>query len=149
MNRKFGKWLLGASLGTALLASTLGWAQPPGGMDHDPQRMMAHLTSKLDLSEEQQTQVKQLMGESRKALATDSKRMQALREEMKAQAASFNAGSAQKIADEIGEITGRMVFQATKTHAEIYQLLNDQQRQELDELMAKREERRDKRRQGE
>jgi len=118
-------------------------------MDHDPQRMMAHLTSKLDLSEEQQTQVKQLMGESRKALATDSKRMQALREEMKAQAASFNAGSAQKIADEIGEITGRMVFQATKTHAEIYQLLNDQQRQELDELMAKREERRDKRRQGE
>jgi Spy/CpxP family protein refolding chaperone len=63
---------------------------------------------------------------------------------MQAQRQNFNSGEAQKLADEIGEITTRMVFDATRTQAEVYQLLSEEQRQEMDALMEKRDERRAK-----
>lgn len=150
MNRKIGKWILGATLGSAVIVSALSWAQGPGGGrgHHDPAQMMAHMASKLDLSEEQQAQVKQVMAESREASAGDIKRMRELRGQLQAQAKDFNAGTSQKLADEVGELAGRMAFMATKTYAEIYQLLSAEQRQEMDEMMAKREARRGKLRQA-
>jgi len=48
------------------------------------------------------------------------------------------------MADEIGEITSRMVFQAVSTHAEIYQLLTDEQKEEMDAMMEQRESRLDR-----
>lgn len=150
MNRKIGKWLLGVTLGSAVIVSALSWAQGPGGGrgHHDPAQMMAHMASKLDLSEEQQAQMKQVMAETREASAGDIKRMQELRGQLQAQAKDFNAGNAQKLADEVGELAGRMAFQVTKTFAEVYQLLSPEQRLEMDELMAKRDARRDKWRKG-
>lgn len=61
-----------------------------------------------------------------------------------AQRDSFDAGAAQKIADEIGQITGRMVYRASETWAQVYQVLNAEQRAELDAMMAKRQARRGK-----
>lgn len=112
-------------------------------MDHDPVRVVAYMTERLDLSEEQQVRVKQLTASSRVQSDTDRKRLQELREQMKAQRDNFDEGKAQKIADEIGEITSRMVFQISSAYAEIYQLLTDEQKAEMDNMMDQRKSRRD------
>ena len=44
----------------------------------------------------------------------------------------------------MGEITSRMVFQVTSTQAGIYELLTDEQKAEMDEMMEQRDERRSK-----
>jgi Spy/CpxP family protein refolding chaperone len=67
---------------------------------------------------------------------------------MLAQRDSFDATEARKIADEIGQVTGRMVFRASATWSQVYQLLNAEQRAELETLMAKREAHRGKRHKG-
>jgi len=147
MKNSIGKALLGATMaGLALLSlSATSWAMSHGaGMDHDPGRMVAHMAQRLDLSEEQQNRVEELLTSSREQSAADRERLQVLRKQMHAQRNDFNTGEAQKIADEIGEITGRVVFDATRTHAEVYQLLTDEQRQEMDAMMEKRGERRGK-----
>jgi Spy/CpxP family protein refolding chaperone len=110
--------------------------------------MVAHMTDRLDLTEEQAGRVKQLTTKARERLAADRTRLAELREQLKAQRDNFDAGKAQVMADEIGEITSRMVFQAVSTHAEIYQLLTDEQKAEMDVMMEQRESRRDHWRQG-
>jgi len=151
MTNSMTRALLGATMaGLALLSLSAGsWAMNHGGvMDHDPGRMIAHMTDRLDLTEEQQGQVKEIMDSSRTQSTVDRERMKVLREMLREQRGNFNAGEAQTVADEIGQITSRMVFQATSTHARIYQLLNDEQKAEMDAMMEKREERHGKWRKG-
>jgi Spy/CpxP family protein refolding chaperone len=151
MNKSLSKALLGAVVaGAALLSlSVASWSMDHGGgMDFDPGRMVAHMTDRLDLTEEQASSVKQLTTAAKERLTADRKRLQELREQLKAQRDDFDAGKAQVMADEIGEITSRMVFQAVSTHAEIYQLLTDEQKEEMDTMMEQRESRRDHWRQG-
>jgi len=146
MNKSLSKALLGAVVaGAALLSlSVASWSMGHGGMDFDPARMVAHMTDRLDLTEGQATSVKQLTTAAKERLAADRKRLQELREQLKAQRDDFNAGKTQVMADEIGEITSRMVFQAVSTHAEIYQLLTDEQKEEMDAMMEQRESRLDR-----
>ena len=147
MTHSITRALLGAAMaGLALLSLSAGsWAMNHGAdMDHDPARMIAHMTERLDLTEEQQGQIKEIMASSRTQSGADRERMKVLRQQMRAQRDNFDAGEAQNIADEIGEITSRMVFQATSTHARVYQLLTDEQKAEMDAMMEKRQERRGK-----
>ena len=88
------------------------------------------------------------MSASRQASATDQKRMQELRTEMMGMRDNFDATRARKTADEIGQVTGRLVFQASETWSQVYQLLNAEQKAKLDELMAQRTQRRGKWREG-
>ena len=151
MTNSITKALMGAAMaGLALLSLSAGsWAMSHGGgMDHDPAKMLAHMSERLDLTQEQQDQIKEVMASSRTQSTADRERMKVLREEMRAQRDNFDAGQAQKLADEIGEITSRMVFEATSTHAGIYQLLTDEQKAEMDAMMEKRHERRGKWRKG-
>ena len=60
---------------------------------------------------------------------------------MFAMKSDFDPGKAQTVADEIGQLTGRMVYQASETFAKVYQVLDAEQRTKLDEMMAKRGER--------
>ena len=61
---------------------------------------------------------------------------------MMAMRGDFDPGKAQAIADEIGQLTGRMVYQASETFAQVYQVLNAEQRTQLESMMAKHSERR-------
>ena len=147
MNKSFSKALFGAFVaGAALLSlSVASWSMGHGGgMDFDPGRMVAHMSDRLDLTEEQESRVKQLTTEAREKSVVDRKRIAELREQLKGQRDNFDAGKAQMAADEIGEITSRMVFQIASTHAEIYQLLTDEQKEEMDAMMEQRESRLDK-----
>ena len=141
-------WLIGAAAATALAASATVWSMGPGGGDHDPGRMLTHMADKLDLTAAQQASVEELMSASREANQADRQRLQVLRQQLQAMRGDFDAGKAQGIADEIGQITGRMVFQTSKTWSGVYQLLDAEQREELDNLMARREAHRGKSRKG-
>lgn len=138
-------WLRRTILAGAVLVSATGWAMgPPGGMDRDPGRMMEHMSAKLDLSAEQEAEVKSLMAASREANAEAQRRLGELQGQLQDMRADFDAGKAQQIADEIGELTAGLVYRMSSTWAGVYQLLDTDQRAEMDALMAQREERRGK-----
>ena len=99
--------------------------------------MIAHLSDRLDLSSEQETEVKSLVAAVKETVSTERARMQELRAEMLAMKGDFDAGRAQAIADEIGQLTGRMVYQASETFAQVYQVLDAEQQTQLDAMMAK------------
>jgi len=113
-------------------------------MDHDPGRMLTHMANRLDLSDDQQAQVKSIVEGGMEQSSADRKRLEELRGELKAMRDDFDQGQAQKIADEIGEITGRMVYQFSSSYAEFYSLLTDEQKAELEQLKEERGERRDR-----
>jgi len=154
MNRisKTGQLVLGGV--AALLLSTGLWAMPPGGgmgggmMGGDPDRMLAHMTSRLELTEEQQQKVQSILEASRKASASDVRQLQELRGQLAPLSEKFDADKAREVADQIGELTGGMVYRATQTHAEIYQLLDDQQKAKMQGMMQEREARRDQMRES-
>ena len=152
MNNSLRKALLGAGFAAAsllTLSSATGSMGLGGGMDHDPGRMVEHIADRLDLSEEQLVEVEKVLDTTRDALAADRQRLKDLRSELYAQRENFDAGETQAAADEIGQITARMVYQATSSHAQIYQLLTSEQRQQMDSMIEKRHARRAKwRRQG-
>ena len=149
MTYQLKKWLLGATLAGATALSVAGWAMGhEGGKTHDPAKMLAHMSAKLDLSSEQQTEVSSLLAAAKQTNASDRERMTELRGQMMAQRDSFDATEVRKIADEIGQVTGRMVFRASETWSQVYQLLNAEQRAELETLMAKREAHRGMRHKG-
>lgn len=135
----------GAALSAVLLASAGAWAAShhPG---HSPERMLEHMTDTLNLTATQQSQVEILMSENRGTMESDRERMGEIRDELKAMRTDFDAGSAQSLADELGEITSRTSYAMASTQAEIYQLLTPQQREEMDEMLEKREQRMQKRR---
>jgi protein CpxP len=145
INRK--NWLIGASMAAAIAASTAAWSMGPGG-EHDPARMLDHMADRLDLNAEQKAAVEQLLADARKAGAADRKRLRSLREELMAMKGDFDADRARQIADEIGEITGRMVFEMSKTWSAVYAQLDSEQQQQLDEMVKQREAHRGKWRAG-
>jgi len=134
----------------ALLLSTGLWAMPPGGgmgggmMGGDPDRMLRHMTSRLELTEEQQQKVQAILEDSRKASTADISQLQELRSQLAPLGETFDATRAREVADKIGALTGSMVYRATETHAQIYQLLDDQQKAKMQGMMQERETRRDK-----
>ncbi len=150
MTSILSKWLCAAALAAATVVSAgaVAMGPPPEGMQADPSRMMAHMGKQLDLSAEQQAKIDGLVSASRQASATDQKRMQQLRTEMMGMRDNFDATRARKTADEIGQVTGRLVYQASETWSQVYQLLTVEQRAKLDELMAQRTQRRGKWREG-
>lgn len=143
MMNKWKTWACGGALATAAVMSVAAWSMgSPHGMGGDPTRMIAHLSDRLDLSSEQETEVKSLVAAVKETVSTERARMQELRAEMLAMKGDFDAGRAQAIADEIGQLTGRMVYQASETFAQVYQVLDAEQQTQLDAMLAKHGERR-------
>lgn len=144
MNRTVARILPVALLGTALLASTAAFS-----MGHrqgfDSERMLAHMTAKLELSESQEQQIGEILSSGKEQAQADRARMEEIREALDAQGRNFNAGEAQKLADELGEITSRTVYQMTSKRAQVYQLLSEEQREEMDAMKQRRSEHREER----
>ncbi len=128
---------------TGLVASAAG-AGPAVGFDHltmashDQGRMMAELADKLDLTAAQETEIKTIYADASSASKADRERLRQLREQLLAQGADFDPGEAQKLADETGEITTRLVYSMASTRARIGAVLTDSQREQLQDLQAAR-----------
>lgn len=147
MKKSLNKVMIGAIASgiVTLFITAVSWSMPPGdGPGHDPEHMVTHLTKVLHLTEEQQASVQTLLATSSEETGVDAERLHTLRDEMRDQTAAFNAATAQTAADEIGQITSRMVYRMASTRAAIYQLLDDEQKVAMNELEEKRGERRDK-----
>jgi Spy/CpxP family protein refolding chaperone len=133
-----------AVLVTTISLTAMAWpGGHRGGSPPDPEHMIERLDRHLDLTDEQETQIEGLIGTSLSESKTDQQRLGILREQLGAQTSSFDAGTAQQAADEVGEITGRMVFRRASTQAGVYQLLDAQQREQFASLQDQRKERRD------
>jgi protein CpxP len=129
---------------TAILIAAAAWSMPHGaGRSHDPQRMIDYLEKQLDLTGEQRAAVQPLLSAMFTAAETDAERLHTLRDTLREHRDVFEAGRAQAAADEIGQITTRMVYRMASTQAQIYQLLNDEQKKLLDKMDKKRKARRD------
>jgi protein CpxP len=147
MNRSLKKVLLGTGFAALSLVtlSSASWSKNHGmGMGHDPARMLAHMAEKLELTDEQREEVASLLNSAEQATASDRQRLKELRGELQQQGPDFDAGRVQSLADEVGQITSRLVYQAASTQSQLQALLSVEQREELAGLMAKRGERRGK-----
>lgn len=108
------------------------------GHGPDPERKVARMTSKLDLTMEQQSAVRSLLDVSVAEGKADAEQLKTLHHSLHAQRAAFDADSTQQIAGELGEVTGRMAYRRASTQAQIYQLLNAQQQTQMDGMTQKR-----------
>ena len=122
-----------------LCISTASWSLPNGDDSrHDPQHKVTIMAKMLGLTEEQEATVNTLLAHSLEESERDKERLHVLREQLRGQADTFDEVSTQLAADEIGQITSRMVYRRASTHAAIYQLLDDEQKVEMDEWSAQR-----------
>jgi Spy/CpxP family protein refolding chaperone len=139
------KRIAAASLGVLLSLSAASWSMHHrGGMEQDPGRMLSHMAERLELTDQQRTRVQTLVDAGREESTADRARLEELRGQLMAMRDNFDPGEAQKIADEIGEITSRMVYRFSSSFAEFYGLLTDEQKAGLEKLQAERGERRQK-----
>ncbi len=158
MNNTLRKILLGTGFAAASLVTltSASWSMHHGmgmgmgmGKAHDPQRMLAHMTERLELDEQQQSQIETLLLSAQASMATDRQRLHELRGELQRMGLDFDAGRAQALADEVGQITSRLVYQAASTQAQLQTLLTPEQRETMAAMMEKRGERRGQWRRGE
>ncbi len=146
MKRSLSRTLIS---GTAVVVTTISlaaaaWPGKPGGeRKHDPEQMVERLTHHLELTEEQQVQAQELFSMSFEESRADRERMEELRASLKGQAANFDPGTAQATADEIGALTSQLVYRRASTQASLYQLLDEEQRAEMEDFAQAREERRE------
>lgn len=144
MKMNLRKALLGVvapALATLVVAAASWSMSGSEAPRHDPQQKVSHLAKMLQLTEEQEVSVKTLLMASFEESEADHERLRALRAELLDQPESFVEATAQSAADEIGQITSRMVYRMASTRAAIYQLLDDEQRlamNEMDEWSGKR-----------
>ena len=142
MKRPLVKRITASVAGAFVALSAVTLAMGPHGGDHDPARMLSQMSERLELTDGQRDQAEAMMQAGKAESAADRQRLHELRGQLMAMQPSFDADTAQTIADEIGEITSRMVYRYASTYAEFYALLTDEQRTRLAQLQEERGERR-------
>jgi len=135
------------ALSGLLLVSAGTWAGGHAG-GHNPERMLQHMTEKLELDDTQQDQVESILSENLTAAQADRERMTVIRDQLKGMRESFDADRAKRLADELGEITSRLAYDMASTQAQLYEVLTPGQREQMDAMQAVREQRMQKRRTG-
>ncbi len=110
-----------------------GFGGNPAGAEFD---MTSRLSHHLDLSADQLEQISAIVNAAQLENAVDRERERQIREEMHGLAENFDAGTAQALADELGEIAGRLAYSRVYTMSQIRTVLTEEQ---LSELAAMRE----------
>ena len=122
-----------------LFVTAASWSMAEGDAPrHDPQHKVDHLVKMLQLTDEQEATVLTLLTASFEESEVDHERLHTLREELLNQPESFDKATALTTADEIGQITTRMVYRMASTRAAIYQLLDDEQKVAMAQMSEKR-----------
>jgi periplasmic protein CpxP/Spy len=143
MNRTLLRTIPAAAL-SGLLLATAAWSMG-SPHDFDSQKMLERMTDHLQLSDDQEQKIGAILAENSDQAKLDHQRMMEIREALESQRESFNAGETQRLADEMGEITTRFVYQSTEKRARVYQELNPEQQEQLADMHQRRDEHREKR----
>jgi len=135
-------------LGTVAVAlMTVGmtvqaWSKHEGeDCNQRAEHRMERMSKALELSDEQARTVEAIFEESSVATQANEAELSALRQSLRDQRENFDETSARDIADKIGAATSEMAFAKASTQAQIYAVLNDEQREKMDTLMEKKERR--------
>jgi Spy/CpxP family protein refolding chaperone len=132
---------LTALVTAALNATPASAMEPHGGFHHDEGRTFQYLVSELELNASQEAEIRSLHEAAAREGEADRRQLQRLRERLHELMDDFDAGEAQKLADEIGEITTRLAYSMVSTRAAMRSLLTEQQRQQLTDIMTAHRER--------
>ena len=104
--------------------------------------MFSHLefiADQVGLSEEQETQINELVHAHELATAVDRERVEQIREQLHTLVEEFDASQAQILADELGEITSRLAYSGAETRAAVQQLFTPEQVAMMEELRKERQ----------
>ena len=120
-------------------AREAGWYHGPGMAGHD----MHHRLSQLDLTSQQQDQIKQIFDQQKPAREA---KMHAIRDSMMAlkkatQADAYDRNQVQQIADQQAKLQADLIVQRADTMHQVYAVLTLEQKQKWEEQRQKWEER--------
>jgi Spy/CpxP family protein refolding chaperone len=141
-------FVLGMSVIAGQLSAAPGFGPgggPGGGADFaqvaESFGHLEFLADYLGLTDEQEDQINEIIDAAQLVAAVDREREKQVREALQALVEEFDAGEAQALADELGEIAARLAYSRSETRAEIHQLFTPEQLELLAELKARRSER--------
>jgi Spy/CpxP family protein refolding chaperone len=137
---------LAVLLGTAIARSqSTETAQPPGPPMHGPGAMMGehmlnYFTKALNLTEDQQTQAKTILNNSKSTFKALMQRQREIDQQLHSQAeGSYDAKQVQTLAAQKAQIQSQLTIAETELHHQLYQLLTTDQQTQLKQLEAQRE----------
>lgn len=145
------KFFLGVTAIILVVAAGLAGtvlAQGPGrefgpGFRHHGGWMLKHMTKELNLTADQQSQIKSIMQAER---AKTKPLMQQLRQNSQAQNAAitgnFDEGQARAFASKQTQIMSDLIVEKERAKSQIYAVLTPEQRQKAQQLMQERQEKR-------
>jgi Spy/CpxP family protein refolding chaperone len=129
---------LGAGVITLALVTT-AWAMPMGGEKHrNPEKIVEKMADKLELDESQQASVMQIFQSTSEAAEGDRQRMAEIRQRAEASGGELDSAQIEELSSEVGELVARMMQRRLSAQAEVYALLNDEQREEFLEIQQHR-----------
>jgi Spy/CpxP family protein refolding chaperone len=143
MKRSLNKAMIGAvASGIAtLFITTFTWSTPHvENQDHSPEKLLTHMTKILDLTEEQQAVIEPLLVSTFEEAKVDGARLDVLRKTLHDQRDVFDEVTAHAAADEIGQLTGRLVYRMASAQAAVYKLLDEEQKVAMNKMEEWRQE---------
>ena len=111
-------------------------ARPGPGGGPDGGVIVGRMSQHLDLSVDQQEQITTIVNAAHLDNAVDQERKRQIEKELRGLAENFDAGSAQALADELGEIAGRLAYSRVYTMSQVREILTEEQ---LAQLLEQRE----------
>jgi Spy/CpxP family protein refolding chaperone len=135
-------WIASAFIAAGVLGvATQLSARPGSGMESmDPLDRIERMAEHLDLTAEQEQEINRLIDEVQLANAVDRERLHQIHGDMRALSADFDDGAAQTLADELGQIVGRLAYSNVSTMAAVRALFTAEQLQQIEAFRERREE---------
>ena len=116
-------------------------ARPGFGGEHmDPLDHIERMAEHLDLSVEQEQQITEIVNAAQIANAVDRERLHQIKEELREMGEAFDDGAAQGLADELGQISGRLAYSHISTMAAVRAVFTPEQLQQLRDLRERHQE---------
>jgi Spy/CpxP family protein refolding chaperone len=110
--------------------------RPAGGPPPPPPLMNEHLARELNLSDEQNAQVKAVFDAEHATVEGLMKKLDDLREQLRAATANgqFDEAQVRSLANQQGQTQADLIVEHERTKAKIYSLLTAEQRSKLEQL---------------
>ncbi|MBE9540623.1 MAG: Spy/CpxP family protein refolding chaperone [Proteobacteria bacterium] len=134
---------ISALVAAAFLSASVSIAGPPMGhsgppFGQDPAIMIAHMSQRLDLSDDQQSQITTLLEAEQDQMQNNRDQLKSLREQLMSMEGDFDSDTARYITDEMGVLSGRLAYNRASTFSEINQILTEEQREKLSGFIEER-----------
>jgi len=138
------KFMIGFTVFALVAIGTIfAFAQKGDGGGKRHGRGFGRMAEKLNLTDAQKEQVKQIMEASRAKIKPLKETMRASRQKMKELTAGgqFDEAQIQAVASEQGAISAQMIVEKQRTKAQIFQILTDEQKAQAAQMKEQMKER--------